>query len=73
MKKNCIVIPIDKSSKILRNFNQYAINPSSQKTSNNHISLDMNSNLYQLHDYSSINKKNSKNSNDLKKIYLILL
>lgn len=67
MKKNCIVIPIDKSSKILRNFNQYAINPSSQKTSNNHISLDMNSNLYQLNDYSSINKKNSKNSNDLKK------
>ncbi len=67
MKENCIVIPIDESSKILRNFDQYAINPSSQKTLNNHISLDMNSNLYQLNDYSSINKKNSKNSNDLKK------
>ena len=64
MKKNCIVIPINKPFKIYQSYNQNAIKPASQKTSNNHISFDMNSNFYQQNDYVSINKKNIKNSND---------
>ena len=64
MKSNCIVIPLEKTSKYNKSSNPKTPNPTTNKALRGHLSFNSNSNFYQQKDYYEYNIITSKNSNN---------
>ena len=68
MKNNCIIIPLEKTSKNNQKLNPKTPNPTKKTTLRNHLSFDTHSNFYQQKDCYESNTITSNNSNN----YIIL-